>query len=135
MLPRMDIHIPVGSVICINDKMKKTLLYAASGALAVIILILLGPSGCSEATPPWGGPPALMWDGRMYYWIGESVEETEALGDALGEVLSTVDLSQMPEQDGQANMPIGGSEVRACGGESIAVWMNDSWVRFELREQ
>lgn len=38
---------------CKNDNTKKTLLYAASGALAVIILILLGPSGCSEATPPW----------------------------------------------------------------------------------
>ena len=49
--------------------------------------------------------------------------------------LSKVDLSQMPEQNGQANMPIDGAAVRACDGESIAVWMNDSWVRFELREQ
>lgn len=100
----------------------------------VVFLILLGPSGCSEK-PPFDCPPALMWYGRMYYWTSESVEEAEALGDVLGEVLSTVDLTQMPEQNGQANMPIGGAAVRACDGESIAVWMNDSWVRFELREQ
>lgn len=97
----------------------------------VAFLILLGLSGCSEK-PPFDCPPALMWDGRMYYWTCESVED---LGDVLGEVLSTVDLSQMPEQNGQANMPIGGAAVRACDGENIAVWMNDSWVRFELREQ
>ena len=114
--------------------MKKNLLYAAGSLPVVLFIILLGVSGCSEKTTS-DCPPALMWDGRMYYWTCESVEEAEALGDALGEVLSTVDLSQMPEQNGQANMPIDGAAVRACDGESIAVWMNDSWVRFELREQ
>ena len=115
--------------------MKKSLRYAAPCAVWLVSLVLLCLSGCSEAAPPWACPPALMWDGMMYYWTSESVEEAEALGDALGEVLSTVDLTQMPEQDGQANMPIDGAAVRACGGESIAVWMNDSWVRFELRER
>ena len=64
----------------------------------------------------------------------------EQTGDILGYVTSTVDLSQLPREDGQANFPVVQDKPYAPwpeddGSQALAVLMNGKWVKFVFHRQ
>lgn len=82
----------------------------------------------------WNLPPSLLWNDCLYFYTGLEIKEDVSDAALLGEVTSTVDRIDIPNQNGQANMAIQGAPVKQYG-ESIIVLIHDSWIEFELREE
>lgn len=82
----------------------------------------------------WNLPPSLLWNDSLYFYTGLEIKEDVSDAALLGEVTSTVDSIDIPNQNGQSNMAIQGAPVKQYG-ESIIVLIHDSWIEFELREE
>lgn len=89
----------------------------------ILFKSISGPNTC---------PPALMLDGQLYYFTGEAVETDMEERDATGRIVSIVAASEMPKENGQANIPFQ-SAPYAKYGDDLIVFMNDEWMLFEKR--
>ncbi len=98
----------------------------------VIICLLSVTVGCSNgASAPNTFLPQVMLNDTIYYLDGgKKPDITIEQSDYLGEIASTVPLTQVPTENGQANFD---AEVGAPYAEyenGIVVLWNDEWTLF-----
>lgn len=103
--------------------------------MAAIILALLVAVGilvvnAAKIPMPAGCPPSVRWDGQVYAYRGEKLNDEHTAAEVLGNITSVVDLSRMPQNDGEANWPAAGAEVGRIGDE-LAIYTYSAWYRLE----
>lgn len=76
--------------------------------------------------------PMLMVDGKLYLDTGVIVVPVTSITAFDKEIISTVDQSEKPTEDGQSNFGCVGNSY-AVDDEGIIVIIDDKWVRFELK--
>ena len=99
--------------------------------MAAIILALLVGVGilvvnAAKIPMPAECPPSVCWDGQVYAYRGEKLNDEHAAAEVLGNITSVVDLSRMPQNDGEANWPVIGAEVGRIGDE-LAIYTYSAW--------
>ena len=102
---------------------------------AILLLIsILSLSGChKEPSTPNALLPSIMYNGEIYCSTGKQMPGEVAEDAIIGEITSTVPLSQWPEEDGQANFDILGAAY-ANTSDGIVVFIDNEWTLFEKRE-
>ena len=122
--------------------LKKTLAFGIA-----ILLLLAASTGCinsdrentqadnppidTNAPSPNTYLPQIKIDGTVYYLEGNENPGIEiAESTYLGEVLSTVPLSQQVTENGQVNFGVEAGTPYAKYGDGIVVRWNDKWVLF-----
>lgn len=103
--------------------------------MAAIILALLVAVGilvvnAAKIPVPAACPPSVRWDGQVYAYRSEKLSDEHAAAEVLGNITSVVDLSRMPQNDGEANWPVIGAEVGRIGDE-LAIYTYSAWYRLE----
>lgn len=98
--------------------------------MAAIILALLVAVGillvnAAKIPMPAACPPSVRWDGQVYVY-GEKLSGDHAAAEVLGNITAVVDLSRMPQNDGEANWPVIGAEVGRIGDE-LAIYTYSAW--------
>lgn len=104
-------------------------------AMAAIILALLVAVGillvnAAKIPVPVACPPSVRWDGQVYAYRSEKLSDEHAAAEVLGNITSVVDLSRMPQNDGEANWPAAGAEIGKIGDET-AIYVYSAWYRLE----
>ena len=66
----------------------------------------------------------------MYAYRGEKLSGDHATAEVQGHITSVVDLSRMPQNDGEANWPAVGAEIGKIGDET-AIYVYSAWYRLE----
>lgn len=104
-------------------------------AMAAIILALLVAVGillvnAAKIPVPAACPPSVRWDGQVYAYRGEKLSDEHAAAEVLGNITAVVDLSRIPQNDGEANWPVIGAEVGRIGDE-LAIYTYSAWYRLE----
>ena len=90
--------------------------------------------GChKEPSTPKALVPSIMYNGEIYCSTGKQMPGEVAEDAIIGEITSTVPLSQWPEEDGQANFDILGAAY-ANTSDGIVVFIDNEWTLFEKRE-
>ena len=101
------------------------------GAMLISILSL---SGChKEPSTPKALVPSIMYNGEIYCSTGKQMPGEVAEDAIIGEITSTVPLSQWPEEDGQANFDILGAAY-ANTSDGLVAFIDNEWTLFEKRE-
>lgn len=100
-------------------------------AMAAIILALLVAVGillvnAAKIPVPAACPPSVRWDGQVYAYRSEKLSDEHAAAEVLGNITSVVDLSRMPQNDGEANWPAVGAEIGKIGDE-LAIYTYSAW--------
>lgn len=103
--------------------------------MAAIILALLVAVGilvvnAAKIPVPAACPPSVRWDGQVYAYRGEKLSDEHAAAEVLGNITAVVDLSRMPQNDGEANWPAAGAEIGKIGDET-AIYVYSAWYRLE----
>lgn len=96
-------------------------------ALLVAVGILL--VNAAKIPMPAECPPTVCWDGQVYVY-GEKLSGDHAAAEVQGHITSVVDLSRMPQNDGEANWPAAGAEIGKIGDET-AIYVYSAWYRLE----
>ncbi len=79
-------------------------------AVILLLISILSLSGChKEPSTPKARVPSIMYNGEIYCTTGKQMPGEVAEDAIIGEITSTVSLSQWPEEDGQANFDILGA--------------------------
>lgn len=115
-------------------------------SIALIMSVIFSVIGCGvqpkTATDPQSNPasvveepkqdliPMVMIDGELYLDTGEESDITRRCGVMDGEITSTVENNERPTVDNQSNFGEG-YEYQGVGANSIDVFMNEKWIRFE----
>ena len=99
--------------------------------MAAIIFALLVAVGilvvnAAKIPVPAACPPSVRWDGQVYAYRGEKLNDEHAAAEVQGHITSVVDLSRMPQNDGEANWPVIGAEVGRIGDE-LAIYTYSAW--------
>lgn len=100
-------------------------------ALCVAVGMLLAK--VPRVQTPAECPPAVRWDGQVYAYRGEKLSDEHAAAEVLGNITAVVDLSRMPQNDGEANWPVVGAEVGRIGDE-LAIYTYSAWYRLAPQE-
>lgn len=103
--------------------------------MAAIILALLVAVGilvvnAAKIPMPAACPPSVRWNGQVYAYRGEKLSDEHAAAEVLGNITAVVDLSRMPQNDGEANWPAVGAEIGKIGDET-AIYVYSAWYRLE----
>ena len=103
--------------------------------MAAIIFALLVAVGilvvnAAKIPVPAACPPSVRWDGQVYAYRGEKLSDEHAAAEVLGNITAVVDLSCMPQNDGEANWPAVGAEIGKIGDE-LAIYTYSAWYRLE----
>lgn len=77
--------------------------------------------------------PMVRIDGRLYLDTGKESDITGRCGVMDGQITSTVEPFEKPTKDDQSNFGVG-YEYQFINDNSIDIYMNDKWIRFEDRE-
>lgn len=93
-------------------------------ALLVAVGVLLAK--VPKVQTPAECTPAVCWDGQVYIYRGEKLSDEHAAAEVLGNITAVVDLSRMPQNDGEANWPVAGAEVGRIGDE-LAIYTYSAW--------
>lgn len=80
----------------------------------------------------WARIPMVMIDGKMYYDTGKESNLITKCGVMDGEIVSTVDRTQIPTKDNQSNFGAG-YQYKYSSDHTIEINMNDKWCVFEYR--
>jgi hypothetical protein len=114
--------------------MKKTIITGI-----VIICLLLVSVGCSsihEPSAPNTFLPQVMLNDTIYYLDGgKKPDITIAESDYLGEIASTVPLTQVPIENGQANFNVDAGAPYAEYENGIVVLWNGEWTLFVVEAE
>ena len=102
--------------------------------MAAIIIALLVAVGillvnAAKIPMPAECPPTVCWDGQVYVY-GEKLNDEHDAADVLGNITAVVDLSRIPQNDGEANWPVIGAEVGRIGDE-LAIYTYSAWYSLE----
>ena len=77
--------------------------------------------------------PMVRIDGRLYLDTGKESDITGRCGVMDGQITSTVEPFEKPTKDDQSNFGVG-YEYQFINDNSIDIYMNEKWIRFENRE-
>lgn len=77
--------------------------------------------------------PMVRIDVRLYLDTGKESDITGRCGVMDGQITSTVEPFEKPTKDDQSNFGVG-YEYQFINDNSIDIYMNDKWIRFENRE-
>lgn len=128
---------------------KKRLLYGSISILVLVILFM--PNSIiyklrekmdkintenSEVYPD-DCPPYMYWDGVYYQKLGHIDEERVKL-PKLGEITEIVDISGLPEKNGQSNtpiMPVGAEIYSLLDGKNLAMYADGEWWLLKPRRE
>lgn len=80
----------------------------------------------------WDLHPMVMVNGELYYDTGRESDLTGRCGVMDGEITSEVDGTQVPAEDNQSNFG-SGYGYQFVDENSIDVYVNEKWIRFEKR--
>ncbi len=81
--------------------------------------------------------PCMYWDG-IYYERDGKITEEEVKPNKLGEITENLDLSELPEKNGQSNspiMPVGAEIYPMLDGENLAMNTGRVWWRLQRQEE
>ncbi|MBQ8821417.1 MAG: hypothetical protein IJZ82_02130 [Lachnospiraceae bacterium] len=98
--------------------------------LIIICCMLL--TACGKDTyveTPNSQRPSINVGGTIYHSTGYEAPKEELSAEVLGYISSVVNLSELAEKDGEANIPFEGAPYALCG-EGIAVKMDEVWTLF-----
>lgn len=84
------------------------------------------------ASAPNSGPPAIMINDTLYYSTGTHISVDIDESEFIDRITSTVSISQMPTENGQANIPFENSPY-AKYENGIILLMDNQWILFEER--
>lgn len=107
--------------------------YPAQVYTVYAIELMATASSSSEDAVGGDQIPMLMVNGKLYYDTGKESDIGARCGVMDGEITSTVDASEIPNQDDQSNFG-SGYGYQFVNEQSIDVYMNEKWIRFETRE-
>ena len=110
------------------DKKHTKTIIIIMAAIIFALLVAVGILVVNAAKIPMPAecPPSVRWDGRVYAYRGEKLNDEYAAAEVLGNITSVVDLSRMPQNDGEANWPVIGAEVGKIGDE-LAIYTYSAW--------
>lgn len=74
-----------------------------------------------------------MVDDTLYYSTGNEITAEIEESDFLGRIMSPCSISQLPTQNGQANIPFEGAPY-AQYEDGIVVLIDEEWTLFESRD-
>lgn len=77
--------------------------------------------------------PCMYWDG-IYYEVYEEIDAEEVKPDKLGEITENLDLTELPEKNGQSNspiIPVGAEIYSMLDGEDLAMYADGIWWRLQ----
>ena len=97
------------------------------GLLVAVGILLVN---AAKIPMPAACPPSVRWDGQVYAYRGEKLSGDHAAAEVLGNITAVVDLSRMPQNDGEANWPAVGAEIGKIGDET-AIYVYRAWYRLE----
>ena len=100
---------------------------------ACLICFLAGCTVQSHPSTPNALSPAILVDDALYYSTGKAITVEIEKSDFLGRITSPCLISQLPTQDGQANIPFEGAPY-ATYEDGIVVLMDEEWTLFESRD-
>lgn len=108
------------------------MIFAAMAAIIFALLVAVGilVVNAAKIPVPAGCPPSVRWDGQVYAYRGEKLSDEHAAAEVLGNITAVVDLSRMPQNDGEANWPAVGAEIGKIGDET-AIYVYSAWYRLE----
>ena len=117
-----------------QEMMKCTRLMLRKLYIISCIILLYGVGGCGMKKPdhpatPNAQPPSIMVNNTT--GIAKSIEIDEA--EYLGRISSVVNISQLPTENGQANIPFENAPY-VKHEECIVVLMGEEWILFEVRD-
>ena len=81
--------------------------------------------------------PYMYWDGIYYQKLGH-VDEDDVKLPKLGEITEMIDLSELPEKNGQSNspiMPVGAEIYPLLHGENLAMYADGEWWLLKPRRE
>ena len=81
--------------------------------------------------------PYMYWDGVYYQKLGHIDEERVKL-PKLGEITEIVDISGLPEKNGQSNtpiMPVGAEIYSLLHGKNLAMYADGEWWLLKPRRE
>lgn len=81
----------------------------------------------------WDRIPMVMIEGNLYLDTGKESDIDGRCGVMDGEITSTVEASEIPTQNNQSNFGKG-YEYQHVDKNSIDIFMNEKWMRFEKEE-
>lgn len=81
----------------------------------------------------WDRIPMVRIEGNLYLDTGKESDFDGRCGVMDGEITSTVETSEIPTQNNQANFGKG-YEYQHVDNNSIDIYINDKWMRFEKQE-
>jgi len=90
------------------------------------------PMNDDSPASPNAGPPAIMVEDILYYSTGKEIPVKIDESAFLGRIASIVSISQMPTENGQANIPYADAPYSKYE-DGIVVLMNEKWILFEAR--
>ena len=101
--------------------------------LVISLCLFVALTSCTapqaEPTTPNTYLPTVMVDGKLYRSTFQKLAEDEAPSEVTGTISSTVLLSQLPEENGQANFDAPDAPY-ALTDAGLAVFWNEEWVLF-----
>lgn len=129
---------------------KKRLLYSIISILSVLVILFMScgliyqlrekadeaDTGNPEDHPD-DCPAYMYWDGICYEKLGH-VDEEDIKLPKLGEITEIVDISGLPEKNGQSNspiMPIGAEIYSLLHGRNLAMYADGEWWLLKPRRE
>ena len=107
--------------------MKKIVLFLVAFVSLGLLLV-----GCGKDEASLNDlKPMLMVDGKLYLDTGTIEEPVTSITAFDKEIVSTVEQTQKPTEDGQSNFGCVGNSY-AVDDKGIIVIIDDKWVRFEI---
>ena len=103
-------------------------------AVILLLISILSLFGCHiEPSTPNALVPSIMYNDEIYCTTGKQMPGEVAEDTIIGEITSTVPLSQWPEEDGQANFDILGAAY-ATTSDGLVVLIDNEWTLFEKKK-
>lgn len=123
---------------------KRNLLYVILSFLIILVIFLM-PNGrtyqLSEKANLEDYPneylPCMYWNG-VYYEKDELISLEDVKPDKLGEITEILDLSELPEKNGQSNspiIPVGAEIYPMLDGKDLAMYSDGIWWRLIRQEE
>ena len=82
-------------------------------------------------------PAYMYWDG-IYYERNGKINAEEVKPDKLGEITEILDLSELPEKNGQSNspiIPVGAEIYPMLNGKDLAMHVGNVWWQLQRQEE
>lgn len=88
----------------------------------------------AEANAMWDRIPMVKINDKLYYDTGRESTAEGRCGNMDGQIMSTVDGSEIPTENNQSNFGSGFGYQYGMD-DTIEIYMNDKWFVFEYREK